>query len=207
MPYRYAPALKEEIERQLQETLSNGIIQPSASPFSSSVLLVKKKDGSWRFYVDYNHLNAITVKGKYPVPVIDEVRGAGGGTARAGGLTGVSTTTWIFGWSIYAKSNNPPIRDSVHAQYIRLESILFESEHSTNTRVTRLCLSRLYIQLCLYIYKIIDSSNSKNIRFNRLQSRAANRIAGSLSSTRLLVESKHGQTQPALLLLLRREGR
>ena len=36
------------------------------------MLLVKKKDGSWRFYVDYHHLNAITVKGKYPVPVIDE---------------------------------------------------------------------------------------------------------------------------------------
>jgi hypothetical protein len=36
------------------------------------VLLVKKKDGSWRFYVDYHHLNAITVKGKYSVPVIDE---------------------------------------------------------------------------------------------------------------------------------------
>jgi hypothetical protein len=36
------------------------------------VLLVKKKDDSWRFYVDYHHLNAITVKGKYPVLVIDE---------------------------------------------------------------------------------------------------------------------------------------
>jgi hypothetical protein len=37
------------------------------------VLLVKKKDGSWRFCVDYHHLNAITVKGKYPVPVIEEL--------------------------------------------------------------------------------------------------------------------------------------
>jgi hypothetical protein len=70
---RHAPALKDEIERQLQDMLSNGIIQPSASPFSSSVLLFKKKDGSWQFSVDYRHLNGITVKGKYLVPVIDEL--------------------------------------------------------------------------------------------------------------------------------------
>lgn len=71
-PYRYAPALKTEIEKQVQEVLDNGIIQKSASPFSSSVILVKKKDNSWRFCVDYRHLSAITVKTKYPVPIIDE---------------------------------------------------------------------------------------------------------------------------------------
>lgn len=71
-PYRFAPALKDEIERQVQEMLQNGLIQPSNSPFSSSVLLVKKKDNTWRFCVDYRYLNAITVKGKCPVPIIDE---------------------------------------------------------------------------------------------------------------------------------------
>lgn len=53
--------------------LQSGIIQPSVSPFSSSVLLVKKKDGTYRFCVDFRHLNAITVKTKYPVPVIEEL--------------------------------------------------------------------------------------------------------------------------------------
>jgi len=71
-PYRYAPALKSEIEAQIQEMLQNGIIQKSNIPFSSSVILVKKKDNTWRFCVDYRHLNAITVKCKYPVPIIDE---------------------------------------------------------------------------------------------------------------------------------------
>jgi hypothetical protein len=71
-PYHFAPALKDEIEKQVAEMLKNGLIQKSNSPFSSSVLLVKKKDNTWRFCVDYRQLNAITVKAKYHVPIIDE---------------------------------------------------------------------------------------------------------------------------------------
>jgi hypothetical protein len=71
-PYRFAPALKDEIERQIKEMLHSGLIQRSTSPFSSSMLLVKKKDNTWRFCVDYRHLNAITVKRKYPMHIIDE---------------------------------------------------------------------------------------------------------------------------------------
>jgi hypothetical protein len=52
-PCRYSPTQKDEIERQIQEMLTNGIIKPSHSPFASPVILVKKKDGGWRFCVDY----------------------------------------------------------------------------------------------------------------------------------------------------------
>jgi hypothetical protein len=52
--------------------LAAGLIQPSSSPFSSPVLLVKKKDGTYKFCVDYSHLNAIILKGQYPVPIIEE---------------------------------------------------------------------------------------------------------------------------------------
>lgn len=72
-PYRYSPELKTEIEKQIKEMLAFGVISPSSSPFASPVIMVRKKDGSWRLCVDYRHLNLITLKTKYPLPVIDEL--------------------------------------------------------------------------------------------------------------------------------------
>lgn len=72
-PYRYAPMQKSEIEAQIQDMLARGIIQESTSPFASPVLLVRKKDSTWRFCVDYRGLNCITIKNKYPMPIVDEL--------------------------------------------------------------------------------------------------------------------------------------
>jgi len=62
-------ALKEYIDRML----AKGWICPSKSPFGSPILFVKKSDGSLRLVVDYRKLNAMTIKNRYPLPLISEL--------------------------------------------------------------------------------------------------------------------------------------
>ena len=72
-PYHYSPNHKTEIKRQVQDLLQASLIAHSYSPFASPVLLVKKKDGSWRFCVDYRKLNDMSIKNRFPMPVIEEI--------------------------------------------------------------------------------------------------------------------------------------
>jgi hypothetical protein len=72
-PYHYPHLQKDELEWQCFEMLGQGIIRPSTSPFFALVLMVHKADNSWRFYIDYRALNAVTSKDKFLIPVVDEL--------------------------------------------------------------------------------------------------------------------------------------
>ncbi|GBM41572.1 Retrovirus-related Pol polyprotein from transposon 297 [Araneus ventricosus] len=70
-PRRLPLARKEEADHLVKDMLDNGIIEESSGPWASPIVLVKKKDGSTRFCVDYRKLNEITKKDSYPLPRID----------------------------------------------------------------------------------------------------------------------------------------
>ncbi|GJR65600.1 putative reverse transcriptase domain-containing protein [Tanacetum coccineum] len=72
-PYRLAPSEMKELSEQLQELSDKGFIRPSSSPWGAPVLFVKKKDGSFRMCIDYQELNKLTVKNRYPLPRIDDL--------------------------------------------------------------------------------------------------------------------------------------
>jgi len=71
-PRRTPVALREEVEKHIDNMLERNVIEPCDGPWSSGIVLVKKKDGSTRFCVDYRQLNACTLKDAYPLPRIDD---------------------------------------------------------------------------------------------------------------------------------------
>ena len=73
-PVRRVPfAVRDEIARNLQEMQAADVIQPSTSPWASPVVLVRKKDGTLRFCVDYRGLNSVTKLDQFPLPRIDDL--------------------------------------------------------------------------------------------------------------------------------------
>ncbi|GKA47759.1 putative reverse transcriptase domain-containing protein, partial [Tanacetum coccineum] len=72
-PYRLVSSEMKELSDQLKELSDKGFIRPSSSPWGAPVLFVKKKDGSFRMCIDYQELNKLTVKSRYPLPMIDDL--------------------------------------------------------------------------------------------------------------------------------------
>nr|GEZ72072.1 RNA-directed DNA polymerase [Tanacetum cinerariifolium] len=79
-PYRHPPTQKDAIEAMVKKLLESWVIKPSHSPFASPIVMVKKKDNTWRICIDYMRLNKCAFKDKFPIPIIkkliDELYGA-----------------------------------------------------------------------------------------------------------------------------------
>lgn len=78
--YRYPAVKKDIIEGLVKQMLDQGIIQPSSSPFASPVVLVGKKDGTWRLCVDYRDLIKQDIKSKFPIPIMKDLLDELGGS-------------------------------------------------------------------------------------------------------------------------------
>jgi len=99
-PLRQHPFKHLEIsDRQVDEMEHHGIIEPTASPWASNVVLVRKKDGSLRFCVGYRRLNAIMYKDSYPLPLIDNC------------LNALAGTSWFSTLDLRSGYYNIPIAD------------------------------------------------------------------------------------------------
>ncbi|KAL7851890.1 hypothetical protein SRHO_G00176750 [Serrasalmus rhombeus] len=79
--YTVTPEQRAEIQKQVDELLKADIIEESYSPWAAPVVLVRKKDGTWRFCLDYRKLNAVTVKDSHPLPRVDDALDALSGCA------------------------------------------------------------------------------------------------------------------------------
>ena len=97
---RHPRAHLDEIDRQVDELQDSGFVEPAASPWASNVVLVRKKDGSYRLCIDYRQLNAITYKDSYPLPHIDTCLGSMDGAV------------WFSTLDLRSGYHNIPIKES-----------------------------------------------------------------------------------------------
>lgn len=71
--YPISPTLQKQVNLELDEMLKAGIVEPSMSPWSSPIVLIKKKDGRYRFCVDYRRLNQVSLPDAYPLPFVNGI--------------------------------------------------------------------------------------------------------------------------------------
>ena len=97
---RHPRAHLDEIDKQVDGLLQNRLVEPAASPWASNVVLVRKKDDSFRLCVDYRRLNSVTYKDSYPLPHIDTCLGSMNGAV------------WFSTLDLRSGYHNIPIKES-----------------------------------------------------------------------------------------------
>ena len=100
---RIPPVKRQEVQKLLSEMQEKDVIEPSSSPWASPIVLVRKKDGSTRFCVDYRKLNSVTRKDAYPLPRIDDT------LSTLAGAQWFSTLDLVSGyWQVEVDPNDQP---------------------------------------------------------------------------------------------------
>jgi hypothetical protein len=171
-PVRQAPCRipihqKPIVEEELQKMLKDGIVEPAEGPWASPIVLVKKKDGSTRFCIDYRKLNDLTRKDAYPIPRIDDT------LDMLSGAKYFSTLDLASGyWQVpVAEEDKEKTAFSTHIGLFQFNRMPFGlcNAPSTFERLMEQVLKGLQWQVCLlYLDDIIIFSHNLNDHFQRL---------------------------------------
>jgi hypothetical protein len=166
-PFRHSQAEHAEIRNQTTNILQKGVIKHSTSPWAAPVVLAKKKDGTWRFCIDYRGLNSTTIRDAYPLPRIDDALDA---------LFGAKYFTTLDAWTGYWQVKmNPPdaaktgfvTRDG-HYEFVVMPFGLVNTP-ATFQCAMNLTLHGLTWHTCLvYLDDIIVFSDTFDEHFKRL---------------------------------------
>ena len=168
VPYRVSQAQRSEIDQQISNMLCQNIIKPSSSPWSSPVTLVKKKDRSTRFCVDYRKLNAVTRKDTYPLPRIDDAIDALSGSTL---FTTLDLQSGYHQVAMHSESRDKTAFISHAGLYeYNVMSFGLTNAPSTFQRLMSTVLHGLEWKICLiYIDDIIIFSSSFDEHLHRLR--------------------------------------
>ena len=166
---RIPPALFEEVREHLKEMLACGVIRESSSPWASNVVLVRKKDGSLRFCLDFRKLNSRTIKDAYALPRIEDTLDA------LNGACWFSTLDLKSGyWQVEVEERDKPKTAFTVGPlgFFECNRLPFGLTNSPATfqRLMQKIMGDLHLRSCLiYLDDIIIFSKTVQEHFSRLE--------------------------------------
>ena len=119
--YRLPISQRGVVDKLVEEMKADGVVVPSKSPYNSPLLLIPKKDGSWRLVIDYRKLNSSTVPDRMPMPVINDV------LAQLGGAKVFSSLDLLSGyWQVPLDDSSKHLTAfSTHKEHLEFQVMPF----------------------------------------------------------------------------------
>lgn len=179
-PYRMSAVKQSVVEQQLKEMLEEGIVELSYSGWASPVVLVPKKDGGFRFCVDYRKINAVTETDAYPLPNISELLESLAGTSVFSTLD-LNSGYWQVPMDDFSKGKTAFITPAGLFQF-RVMPFGLRNAPATFQRLIEVVLADLRGKNCLvYLDDIVVYSPTMDRHFHDLQAVLAKLSAAGLT--------------------------